>query len=265
MSDTGNILELSGIKKIFSSVYGTKEIVIGNISLIIDANCSKITSILASFGSGKSTLFKIISGVEKATSGEVILKGEKYLQAEGKIVLIPEKSASLPWLNVRKNIELACGLETCGKNAGSYEINDLINLVGLSGYENHYPHNSSSGFRFRICLARALMLNPVVLLLDDCFKKMDAATREEIYSLIHEISKKVDSYFLLATTNVIEALRLSGRVFLMNKNPATIYNEFEISGEFIQNYKDQKFIKYRRLIEEAYNKKNQLGTMNFSI
>ncbi len=203
--------------------------------------------------------------MNKPTSGEIILRGEKYLQASGKIVLIPEKSSSLPWLNVINNIELACRLETCGKNNNGYTIKDMIGLTGLSGYENHFPHNLSFGFRFRISIARALMFNPIVLLLDDCFKKMDADAREEMYGLICEISREVDTHFLLATTNVTEALRLSGSIFLMSKEPAKIYGKFEIPGEFINDYKNEKFVEYRRLIEKAYYQENQLGTMNFSI
>ena len=265
MSDKTEILRLSGITKIFSDTYGIKKKVLEDVSFAIPADSPKIASILASFGSGKSTLFKIISRVEKPTSGEVILGGEKYLQAAGKIVLIPEKSSSLPWLNVRNNIELACRLETCGKNDIGNDINDMIRLTGLSGYENHYPHNLSFGFRFRISIARALLFNPIVLLLDDCFKKMDAAAKEEMYGLIYGISRKVDTHFLLATTNVTEALRLSGSIFLMSKTPAKIYGKFEIPGEFINDYNNEKFIEYRRLIEEAYYKENQQGTMNFSI
>ena len=265
MSTVTDVLELSNVTKVFSDSYGTRKKVLEGISLTIPVDSPKITSILASFGGGKSTLMKIIAGVEKPTSGEVILRGKKYLQPEGKIVLIPEKSASLPWLNVRKNIELASRLDTCRKNIESREIDDLISLVGLSGYENHYPHNDSFGFRFRISLARALLFNPDVLLLDDCFKKMDSATREEIYNLVFDISKKVGSYFILATTNVLEALRLSGRIFLMSKNPGRIYNDLKIPGEFIRNYRGEEFSVFVRLIEDAYNKENQLETMNFSI
>ena len=218
-----------------------------------------------SFGGGKSTLLKIIAGVLKPTKGDVILSGEKYLQTNGKIVLIPEKSASLPWLNVNKNIELACRLETCRKNTGSQDIKDLVALVGLTGYENHYPHNDSFGFRFRISLARALLFNPLVLLLDDCFKKMDAAVREETYNLLESVSKEVDTHFLLATTNILEAVRLSGRIFLMSKAPGRIYKEIPVSEEFISDYRDKRFIHYRKLIEEAYVEEKQLGSINFSI
>ncbi len=265
MSQNLNILELRSVTKIFSDVYGTKKKVIKDISLSIPANAPKITSILASFGGGKSTLLRLIAGIEKPDSGEVILNGGKYLQPEGKIVLIPEKSASLPWLNVMKNIELACRLETCRKNDRRYEINDLISLVGLSGYENHYPHNDSFGFRFRISLARALLFNPVVLLLDDCFKKMDHTTREEIYKLVYEISREIGTYFLIATTNVSEAIRLSGRVLMMSKDPAKIYNEIHVPDEFIFDYKSGKFTEYRRNIEDAFNRENQPGIINFSI
>jgi ABC-type nitrate/sulfonate/bicarbonate transport system ATPase subunit len=259
------LLELSDITKIFSDIYGTKRIVLENISFKIPDSSHKITSVLASFGGGKSTLLSIIAGVSMPTKGEVFLKGEKYLQPEGKIVLIPEKSVSLPWLNVIKNIQLASRLETCRKNKGNYDVSDLIALVGLSGYENHYPHNESFGFRFRISLARALQFNPLVLLLDDCFKKMDAATREEIYNLLESVSEKVDTHFLLATTNVMEAIRLSGKIFLMSKSPGKIYKEISISEDFIKDYNDMRFIEYRKLIEEAYVEEKQLGSINFSI
>ncbi len=265
MSKAENILELRSVTKIFSDDYGTKKKVLEDISLTITADSPKITSILASFGGGKSTLLKLIAGTEKPDSGEVILNGGKYLQPDGKIVLIPEKSASLPWLNVIKNIELACRLETCRKNERRYEINDLINLVGLSGYENHYPHNDSFGFRFRISLARVLLFNPVVLLLDDCFKKMDTATREEIYTLIYEISRKTGTYFLIATTNISEALRLSGRVLMMSKDPAKIYKEINIPEEFIADYRNDNFSKHRREIEDIFNNQNVSGIINFSI
>jgi len=265
MSKEMNILELRSVTKVFADDYGTKKKVLENISFTISADSPKITSIIASFGGGKSTLLKLIAGIEKPDSGEVILNGGKYLQPEGKIVLIPEKSVSLPWLNVIKNIELACGLETCGKNNRRYEINDLISLVGLSGYENHYPHNESFGFRFRISLARALMFNPVVLLLDDCFKKMDQTAREEIYTLVYEISRKTDTYFLIATTNVSEAVRLSGKVFMMSKDPAAIYKEINIPEEFISDYKSEQFTEFRRMIEDAFNKENPPGIINFSI
>ncbi len=260
-----NILELRSVTKVFSDNYGTKKKVLEEISFNIPADSPKITSILASFGGGKSTLLKLIAGIEKTDSGEVILNGGKYLQPNGKIVLIPEKSASLPWLNVIKNIELAAGLETCGKREISYEINDLIRLVGLSGYENHYPHNKSFGFRFRISLARALLFSPVVLLLDDCFKKMDQTTREEIYSLVYEISIKTGIHFLIATTNVSEALRLSGRILMMSKDPAKIYKEIEVPEELISDYKSEKFTEYRKKIESAFNNENQPGIINFSI
>lgn len=260
MSSQNKLLELSGISKTFSDEYGTKKKILEKISFIIPESSPKITSVLASFGSGKSTLLKTIAGITKPTEGEVLLNGEKYLQAEGKIVLIPEKPASLPWLNVKKNVELAYRLETCRKNEGSYNVNDLIALVGLTGYENHYPHNDSFGFRFRINLARALLFNPFVLLLDDCFKKMDAVTREEIYSLLKSVSKKVNTHFLLATTNVQEAIRLSGKIFLMSKAPARIFKEISVAED-----KDNRITDYRKLIEEAYAGEKQLGSINLSI
>ncbi|HSD63276.1 MAG TPA: ATP-binding cassette domain-containing protein [Ignavibacteriaceae bacterium] len=265
MNTGADTLKVSKITKIYSDEFGTKRKVLEDISFEINNSSPKMMSILAPFGGGKSTLLRIIAGIEKPSDGDIILNAEKYLQPNGKLVLIPEKSPSLPWLNVKENIELACRLDTCRKKAGSVEINDLIGMVGLSGYENHYPHNSSLGFRFRISLARALLFNPFVLLLDDCFKKMDAVAREEMYELLKFVLTKVDTSFLLATTNILEAVRLSGKIFLMGKDPGKILNEINVSEDSFENYSDYGIQKYIKLIESAYDDKILPGSINFSI
>ena len=218
MTGRETILSVKDISKTRIDSFGVRNKILDNISFEINETSPKFLSILASFGGGKTTLFKILAGLEKPSSGDVILKGEKYLQPNGKIVLIPENSSSFPWLNVKENIELACRLENCGIKVGSSEINDLITLVGLTGYENHYPHNNSIGFRFRISLARALLFNPVVLLLDDCFKKMDKTTKDEIFKLLQFISGQVNTRFLFTTTNIIESVSLAGKILLLGNS-----------------------------------------------
>jgi ABC-type nitrate/sulfonate/bicarbonate transport system ATPase subunit len=259
------LLEVNGLTKIFTDDYGVKKKIIENLAFSIPISSHKITSILAPFGAGKTTLLKIICGIEAPNEGNIIVKGEKYLQADGKIVLIPENSASLPWLSVKENIELAAGLESCRKISDGYKSDEILSLVGLTGYENHLPQNNGFGFRFRINLAMALLLKPVVLLLDDCFKKMDTVTRDEIYSLVKEISNKVDTHFLLCSTNVLEAVRLSERIFLMRKEPGRIFKEIEMGDQINSSANGENTAALRDMIEKSFIDEKQLGTINFSI
>jgi ABC-type nitrate/sulfonate/bicarbonate transport system ATPase subunit len=175
-----------------------------------------ITSFIAPKNSGKTLLLKIIAGIETPTSGGII-------NAEGKkIVYIPGKPSSFPWLNVYENVSF--GLS----KPDEVEIKRIISLVGLEGYEKHIPNNKSYGFRFRISLARSLAHSPSLILLDEPFAQMDDITKKEIFQLIRQVSEKCNVSFLLAASNITEALFLSDKIYLMMMNPLEIFHEEDI-------------------------------------
>ncbi|MFO7446880.1 MAG: ATP-binding cassette domain-containing protein [Ignavibacteriaceae bacterium] len=261
-----NLLSVKELKKYYTSDTGFNLLVLDNINFSFesDEERGKIKTVLAPLGAGKSTLLKIIAAVEKASQGSVILNGKEYNIPAGEIVYIPEKPSSFPWYNVRENIEFP--LKTSSNNSES-SVNNLISLVGLAGYEDHFPHNKSYGFRFRISLARALSVNPKIVLIDDSFKNMDPETRDEIYQLIKVISSELKINFLLGTTNIHEAIFLSDEILLMKKNPGTVFKEINIKEKIqLKDFTATKdVIALRDEIESYFRAENIGETVNFSI
>ena len=257
-----SLLKLESINKTYSSEAGLKINVLKDISFEIPSfDGGIITSILAPFGSGKSTLLKIISGISEQSSGKIYYNGSEKKE---RIPFIPENPSSFPWLNVKQNIEFGLNLSEKKK----YNLPNLISFVGLSGYEDHYPNNKSLGFRFRISLARALALNTSLILIDDSFKLMNKESREEIYNLLNEISSYQKQNFILTTTNLIEAIQLSDKIFLMSKKPGRIIKEIEIDKSIkpqLNEHKSEKFTMLKNEIEDAFETVESLTTINYSL
>lgn len=249
-------LKLENISKFYPKPAGAKLHVLGDINISVESfeNESNFVSILASFKSGKTTLLKIISAIEMPDSGKVLLGNEVYYKPAGKIVLIPEKPSSFPWLNVEQNINFPMKVK-------SDRVKELIDTVGLTGYENHHPHNESLGFRFRISLARALAVSPDFILMDDPFRRMNSETKDEIYELLKTIEAKYMINFILATTNVSEAIYLSKKVYLMGKNPGKIIDEIKLDAETLKSkgLKGQEiFVSLRNEIEKTFQASGEM-------
>ena len=256
------LLKLESISKNYSEEAGLNINILEDINFEIGAaETGTITSILAPFGSGKSTLLKIISGLIEPSKGKIF-----YYDAERgkKIPYIPEKPSSFPWLNVRENIELVLGLSEDKK----FNLNQIISLVGLTGYEEHFPHNKSTGFRFRISLARALALNPVLILIDDAFKLMKKESKSEIYDLLTDLSSNKKQSFVLATTNLIETVRLSDKIILMSKKPGKIIKEIKINKDdkpALNDNKSEIFTTIKSEIETSFQAVESLTMINYSV
>lgn len=237
------MIEIKNLSKIYSDQLGNKVNLFTDISF--DIEDAKITSIIAPVGSGKTSLLKIISGLEKPTEGEIIFDSNK------KIIYLPSEPSSFPWLSVKENISF--GLE----NIDEEKQNKLINIVGLEGYSDHFPQNKSYGFRFRISLARSLANNPLCICIDEPFNKMDLLTKSELYLLLRNIVFEHKETILFATTNITEAIFLSDKIFLMGSDPSTIFQSITI--EFneprdINIINSGKFKNYINLIEDHFKK-----------
>ncbi len=260
MNGSDYILKLDSVGKYYLAEAGLKVNVLENVSFEIPvSNEGTITSILAPFGSGKSTLLKIISGVIKKDSGEI-----SFGDSQMNIPLIPEKASSFPWLNVKQNIEFGLSL---AKNK-KYSVDDLILLTGLSGYANHHPNNKSYGFRFRISLARAMVLNTSLILIDDSFKQMNKETKEEIHQLIFDLSSSEKLNFIIATTNLVEAIQLADVILLMKAKPGKIVHRIETGKKHspeLGNIKSEKFASLKSEIEEVFHSVHSIRTINYSV
>lgn len=257
------ILKADLLSESFYGPAGTQIPVIKNVSFSVDYDelKNKFVTVIAPEGSGKTTLLKILSGIKKPDSGNVFIKDSEMEKRGG--VLIPEEPSSFPWFNVYENIEFA------GKNfsATKDEIKEIITLVGLEGYEDHTPDNRSFGFRFRISLARALAVNPSLILLDEPFTKMNQLTKKEIYELIIQLSKLKKNNYFLTTSNITEAILLSDKIFLMKKNPGEIFDSVEINfaeERSLSIINNNEFLKFKRLIEKKFHNANIDKFISFS-
>ena len=207
-------LEVKNITKYFKGEAGSKQLIFEKLSFFISEE-HNITSILAPFGGGKTTLLKILSGLDSDYMGEILLNGDK---TKNKFPFIPEKPASFPWLNVKDNIRSIVDILEKEERASEIKLQELIDLTGLTSYEDHFPHNKSYGFRFRISLARALAVSPQIILLDDPFKLMDSETKDEIFELIKNVASVKKIKFILASSNITEVALLSDKILLDRKS-----------------------------------------------
>ncbi len=252
------LLKSESIGKTYSNDFGLNITILEDITFEIpDASNGGIITLLGTFGSGKSTLLKIISGILEPSKGKIYF--------DQKIIpLIPEKPSSFPWLNVQQNVEFGINLSIDKR----YKTDQLIELVGLTGYEDYFPNNQSLGFRFRISLARAMAINSPIILIDDCFKKMNNESRKEVHNLLKELSLNHKQNFIVASTNLTEAIQLSDKILLLSKKPGKILKEIEIDimdKNQLNDCKSEKFTIIKNKIEEAFKSGESLTTINYSI
>jgi sulfonate transport system ATP-binding protein len=247
--------DVKNITKYYKGEAGSKQHILENLSFSISQEYN-ITSILAGFGGGKTTLLKILSGLDDDYKGDILLYGAKI---KNRFPYIPEKPASFPWLNVNGNIRAIMDMHEKEGSPSHILIQEIIELTGLTGYEDHFPDNKSYGFRFRISLARALAVSPQIILLDNPFKFMDSETKDEIFDLIKKISSLQKINFILATSNITEAALISDKILLVNGKPGYL------SGEIVIDKYKHRLEQLKDEIQEILQKENVTNATNFSI
>ena len=241
-------LEIKKLSKEFIDETGFKNKLFQNISFKIAKG--SITTLLAPTGSGKTSFLKIVSGLDKPTTGETVNENSN-------IVFIPSAPSSFPWMTVEENIQFVLKEKS--------DVKKIIKLVGLEGYENHIPNNKSLGFRFRISLARALALNPSLIVLDEPFIQMDVQTKSEIYELVRNINNSEKQTILLGTTNITEAIYLSDKIILMKKSPGEILQEINVEfgkERTLEILDKEEFHSLRTRIEKIYKESHNDGSQS---
>jgi NitT/TauT family transport system ATP-binding protein len=226
------ILELKGVTKEYNSGRGGRMLpILQNVNISINKN--EFVSIVGPSGSGKSTLLRIIMGLESPSSGKVFFKGEEFLPGRVNpfMAMVFQSFGLFPWLTVLENVEF--GLESLHilKEKRREKSIQIIQEVGLDGFEDAYPRELSGGMKQRVGIARALVTDPEILLMDEPFSALDPLTAE---SLREEILKVWNNKFttpevvIMVTHNIEEAVYLSDKILIMSKRPGTILHELQI-------------------------------------
>jgi NitT/TauT family transport system ATP-binding protein len=183
---------------------------------------------LGASGCGKSTLLRIIAGLEVPDRGSVILQGKKVTGPGRDRGMVFQKYASFEWLTVQQNVEYGMKINGVDPKIRAARAAELIEDVGLAGFEKAYPQSLSGGMQQRVAIARTLAINPAVILMDEPFGALDAQTRWEMQSLLMDIWRKNASTVLFVTHDVEEAVFLADRIYVLSSHPGTIFEEREV-------------------------------------
>ena len=184
--------------------------------------------LLGPSGCGKSTLLRLIAGLDHADAGEVLVN-EQRVSGPGKDRgMVFQKYTSFPWLTVAGNIAYGLKINGVSGEKAKETVAQLIQAIGLSGFENAYPETLSGGMQQRVAIARTLALRPSVILMDEPFGALDAQTRSEMQQLLLKVWDETASTILFVTHDVEEAIYLADRIFIMSAHPGTIVEDVQV-------------------------------------
>lgn len=245
------IIEISNVQKSFKKNDRQEELlVLQNINLRMYEG--EIIAILGKSGSGKSTLLRIIAGLIEASSGSVSYRGKQVVGPAQGIAMVFQTFALLPWLTVMQNVEL--GLEALGLSYDERRERTLkaIDMIGLDGFETALPKELSGGMRQRVGFARALVINPDILLMDEPFSALDVLTADNLKSDLIDLwqSKQTGlNGILFVTHSIEEAITIADRIIIFNSNPGSIRADLKVTLPFPRSDLDPRF---RNQVDRVY-------------
>ncbi|CCF97469.1 AAA-associated domain-containing protein [Ralstonia solanacearum] len=245
-----SVIELRGVSKIFRTADRTDRAVLEGVDLNLREG--EIVAMLGKSGSGKSTLLRIMAGLVRADRGKVLFRGNEYAGPVQGIAMVFQSFALFPWLTVQQNVEL--GLEAQGvlKAEREARAEAAIDLIGLSGFNSALPRELSGGMRQRVGIARALVTEPDLLLMDEAFSALDVLTgenlRDEMLDLWEDRRTKIKA-ILIVSHNIEEAVMMADRIVILSSDPGRIRAEVRVPFPRPRN-RDSSAV--RNLIDEVY-------------
>ena len=221
----GSSLTLDHITQVFEKD-GKPLVAVKDVSLKVRQG--EFLTLVGPSGCGKSTLLKIIGGLLSPTSGSVYLGHSPVVEPREEIGLMFQTSTLFPWRNVIRNISLPLEITGTMDPEGEQRIADVIELVRLEGFEQHYPRELSGGMQQRVALCRLLVSEPDLMLLDEPFGALDEFTREHLNTELARITEHENKTTVFVTHNIREAVFLSDRVAVMGTKPGRILDMVEV-------------------------------------
>lgn len=215
MSNGAPILEIRSISKEYLDVRAIEDV-------SLEVYSHEFVSIIGPSGCGKSTLLEIVAGLIPKTSGDVFVKGQAVRNTHSSIGIVFQQESIFPWRTALENIEFGLQMQGMSREERQKRSREMIELVGLDGFENRYPVELSGGMKQRVAIARALVMEPEILLMDEPFGALDEQTRIILGEELLRIQQEIGQTILFVTHNINEAVQLSNRVVVMTARPGKI-------------------------------------------
>jgi NitT/TauT family transport system ATP-binding protein len=252
---TTDLIELRNVSRLFPKGSGEDLVVLDDVDLTLRAG--EIVGLLGRSGSGKSTLLRIIAGLISPSGGSARCRGEVIDGPPNGVAMVFQSFALFPWLTVLQNVEL--GLEALGIDRAERRSRALaaIDLIGLDGYESAYPKELSGGMRQRVGFARALVVHPDLLLMDEPFSALDVLTAETLRTDLIELwveGRLPIKSVLMVTHNIEEAVLMCDRILVFSSNPGRVAAEIKVELPHPRNRLDPTF---RQLVDSIYARMTQ--------
>lgn len=244
------IVELKGVGKSFRSADGAARAVLEDVDFRLAEG--EIVALLGQSGSGKSTMLRILAGLVGADAGSVRYRGQPLYGPARGIAMVFQSFALFPWLTVQQNVELGLEARGVAKAERARRAASAIDLIGLAGFEGALPRELSGGMRQRVGIARALVVEPEVLLMDEAFSALDVLTGERLRDDILQLwdgGAMPTKAMLVVSHNIEEAVLMADRVLIFSSNPGRVRAELPIT---LQRPRDGDSLAVRALIDEVY-------------
>jgi NitT/TauT family transport system ATP-binding protein len=244
------LVKVDGLRQIYHRGGAADLLVLEDVSLALRDN--EIVALLGRSGCGKSTLLRIIAGLMPSTSGTVTIAGQRVSGPAEQVAMVFQTFALFPWLTVLENVEIGLEAQGIAPEARHKRALAAIDLIGLDGYESAFPKELSGGMRQRVGLARALVVHPKVLLMDEPFSALDVLTAETLRTDLLDLwceGRMPISSILMVTHNIEEAVLMCDRILVFSSNPGRILAEIKVDLPQPRNRLDPKF---RQLVDDIY-------------
>ncbi len=209
------LLSVTKLNKSYGDVEALREIA-------LDVDDGEFVSIVGPSGCGKSTLMEIVGGLVEPSSGEITIAGNPVNGTDPAIGIVFQQESAFPWRTVQENVEFGLEMSGVGKDERRQRASAMIELVGLKGFESHYPAELSGGMRQRVAIARTLVLEPKLILMDEPFGALDEQTRLILGEELLRIREATSATVLFITHSFDEALLLSDRIVVMTARPGRV-------------------------------------------